>query len=107
VQTPPPLCDYIKWVDISQSENDVKDLMRESERRRARTEENWYRAEQEEKRKRFQESLARQKQEEERRAIQAREEERARKRELARKAKAEGEEAHANRLRKGKYPKFP
>ena len=97
----------MKWVDISQSEDDVEALMREMARRRARTEEMWYEAEQEEKRKRFQENLARQKQEEERRAIQTREEERARKRELARRSKAEGEEAHASRMRKGKYPKFP
>jgi hypothetical protein len=85
----------------------VKALMREAERRRGVTEEKWHAAEQAAKRKRLQEHLARQKQEDERRAIQAREEERARKRELARKSKAEGEEAHASRLRKGKYPKFP
>ena len=97
----------MKWVDISQSENDLEALMREMARRRARTEEIWYEAEQEEKRIRFQESLARQTQEDERRAIQAREEERARKREVARRSKAEGEEAHTSRMRKGKYPKLP
>ena len=59
----------MKWVDISQSENDLEALMREMARRRARTEKIWYEAEQEEKRKRFQESLARQKQEDERRTI--------------------------------------
>ena len=97
----------MKWVDTSQSEDNVEALMREAARRRARIEEIWYDAEQEEKRKRFQESLTRQKQEDERRAIQAREEERARKRELARKSKAEGEQAHTSRMRKGKYPKLP
>ena len=97
----------MKWVDISQSEDDVEALMREAARRRARIEKIWYNTKQEEKRKCFQESLARQKQEDERRAIQAREEERARKHELAHKSKAKDEEAHASRMRKGKYPKLP
>ena len=105
LQSPPTICDYIQWLDSTQSKEDEEQLMREVYFRRDYALKRMHEAEQEEKRKRWQETLRKEKEEAERRAAEAREAERARKREMARRAKEEGEEAHARRMRKGKYPK--
>ena len=107
MQSPEPLCDFIQWIDLTQTPDQERYLRNEAARRREQWEENYNDREREINARRLQEARRKEKEEAERIATEAREAERARKRELARKTKEEGLEAHTSRMRKGKYPKFP
>ena len=107
LQSPPTICEYIQWLDKTQSKEAEEELQWKVDVSRDRLLQRMHEKEEEEKRKRWQEMQRKEKEEAERRATEARAAERARKREMARRAKEEGEEAHAHRMRKGKYPKGP
>ena len=106
MQSPEPLCDYIQWIDLTQTPEQERELQAEAERRRERWESAYNERERELRNRRFQEARRKEKEEAERIATEAREAERARKRELARKGKEEGLEVHTSHIWKGKYPKF-
>ncbi|TVU42908.1 hypothetical protein EJB05_09332 [Eragrostis curvula] len=118
-RSPPPLCEFIEYVDTEQTPEDIAHVneVAESARRRwfdmeveeRRKEERRKRSQEEEERRRNyeaerklrEEAERRRKQEEERLAHEAREAERERMRERARRARAAGPDA----FRKGKYPR--
>ena len=101
VQSPPPLCDFIQWLDNDQNDSQklwVDMNMRWRREAYARRE---YEQQQEELRLKREEEERMRKAAHDHTVAQAREAERARKRERARRAKAAGPDA----LRKGKYPR--
>jgi len=101
LKTPPPLCDFLQWLDTEQSNEDKAHVEHEAASARARWQRMMHEEEQEKKRKKDQEEIRKRFEEVERQAAQEREAERERKRERARRAKAAGPEA----IRKGKYPR--
>ncbi|TVU01973.1 hypothetical protein EJB05_52508 [Eragrostis curvula] len=118
-QSPPPLCEFIEYVDTEQTLEDIAHVYhvaqrarrhwldmeaeerREEERRKMRQEEEERRCKYEAECKQREEAERRRKQEEDRLAHEAREAERERMRERARRARAAGPDA----FRKGKYPR--
>ncbi|TVU04899.1 hypothetical protein EJB05_48043 [Eragrostis curvula] len=118
-RSPPPLCEFIQYVDTEQTPEDIAHVYRvaqrarrhwldmeaeesrEEERRNMRQENEERRRKYEAERKQREEAERRRKQEEDRLAYEAREAERERMRERARRARAAGPDA----FRKGKYPR--
>ncbi|TVU44985.1 hypothetical protein EJB05_04451, partial [Eragrostis curvula] len=118
-RSPPPLCEFIEYVDTEQTPEDIAHVYRvaqrarrywfdmeaeetrEEERRKMRQEDEERRRKYEAERKQREEAERRRKQEEDRLAYEAREAERERMHERARRARAAGPDA----FRKGKYPR--
>ncbi|CAN6209843.1 unnamed protein product [Urochloa humidicola] len=100
-KTPPPLCDFLQWLDTEQSAADKAHVEEQASAARARWLRMMHEDEQEEKRKKDREEIRKRVEEVERQKAHEREAERERKRERARRAKAAGPEA----IRKGKYPR--
>ncbi|CAN6277843.1 unnamed protein product [Urochloa humidicola] len=100
-KSPPPLCDFMHWLDTQQSAEDKAHVEEEAASARARWQRMMYEEQREEKRKKDQEDIRRRMEEIDRKEAEAREADRERKRERARRAKEAGPEA----IRKGKYPR--
>ena len=100
-KSPPPLCDFVQWLDTEQSQ-EAKDHIEYQARWAAKR---WWRMvheeQMEEKRKKDQEDIWKRIEEVERQKAEEREAGRERKRERARRAKEAGPEI----IRKGKYPR--
>ncbi|CAN6200536.1 unnamed protein product [Urochloa humidicola] len=100
-KTPPPLCDFLQWLDTEQSDKDKAHVEQAASSARARWQRMMHEDQKEEKRKKDQEEIRKRMEEIERQEAQEREAERERKRERAHRAKEAGPEA----IRKGKYPR--
>ena len=119
MQSPPPLCEFIQYVDAEQTPEDVAHVQRvarrarkhwlemqeedrrEEERKKVTQEQEQARRQYETERKQREEVERKRKQEEERLARESCEAERERMRERARRAR----EAGPNAFMKGKYPR--
>jgi len=100
-KTPPPLCDFVQWLDTEQSQQDKDHVERQARWAAQRWQRMLHEEQMEEKRKKNQEEIQKRIAEVERQKAEEREADRERKRERARRAKEAGSEA----IRKGKYPR--
>jgi len=100
-KTPPPLCDFVQWLDTEQYQQDKDHVERQSRWAAQRWQRMLHEEQMEEKRKKNQEEIQKRIAEVERQKAEEREADRERKRERARRAKEAGPEA----IRKGKYPR--
>ena len=98
-KTPPPLCDFVQWLDIEQSQEDKDHVEREARWTAERWRRMQHEEQMEEKCKKDQEAIRKRFAEVERQEAEQREADRERKRERARRAK----EARLEAIRKGKY----
>ena len=98
-KTPPPLCDFVQWLDTEQSQQDKDHVERQARWAAQRWQRMLHEEQMEEKRKKNQEDIQKRIAEVERQKAEEREADRERKRERARRAKEAGSEA----IRKGKY----
>ena len=100
-KTPPPLCDFVQWLDTEQSQQDKDHVERQARWAAQRWQRMLHEEQMEEKRKKDQEEIQKRIAEVERQKAEEPEADRERKRERARRAKEAGPEA----IRKGKYPR--
>ena len=100
-KTPPPLCDFVQWLDTEQSQQDKDHVERQARWAAQRWQRMLHEEQMEEKRKKNQEEIQERIAEVERQKAEEREADRVRKRKRARRAKKAGSEA----IRKGKYPR--
>jgi len=100
-KTPPPLCDFVQWLDIEQSQEDKDHVEREARWAAERWRRMQHEEQMEEKRKKDQEDIWKRFAEVERQETEEREADRERKRERARHA----EKAEPEAIRKEKYPR--
>jgi len=100
-KSPPPLCDFIQWLDTEQSTEAKEHVERQARWAAERWQRMLQEEKMEEKRKKDKEEIEKRFEEVERRQAEEREADRERKRERARRAKEAGPEA----IRKGKYPR--
>ena len=100
-KTPPPLCDFVQWLDTEQSHQDKDHVERQTRWAAQRWQRMLHEEQIEEKRKKNQEEIQKSIAKVERQKAEEREADRERKRERARRAKEAGSEA----IRKGKYPR--
>ncbi|KAG2651295.1 hypothetical protein PVAP13_1NG278019 [Panicum virgatum] len=99
---PPPLCDFIQWLDTEQSTEAKEHVERETRWAAERWQRMLQEEKMEEKRKKDKEEIQMRFADVERRQAEEREADRERKRERTRRAKEAGPEA----IRKGKYPRY-
>ncbi|XP_039781154.1 hepatoma-derived growth factor-related protein 2-like isoform X1 [Panicum virgatum] len=100
-KTPPPLCDFVQWLDTEQSQQDKDHVERQAKWAAQRRQRMLHEEQMDEKRKKDQEEIQKRIAEVECQKAEERETDRERKLERARRAKEAGPEA----IRKGKYPR--
>ena len=100
-KTPPPLYDFVQWLDTEQSQQDKDHVERQAKWAAQRWQRMLYEKQMEEKRKKDQKEIQKRITEVERQKTEECEADRERKRERARRAKEAGPEA----IRNGKYPR--
>ena len=100
-KSPPALCDFVQWLDTEQSQEAKDHIEREAWWAAERWQRMLREEQMEEKRKKDQEDIRKRIAEVERQEAEAREADREKKRERARRAKEAGPEA----IRKWKYPR--
>jgi len=100
-KTPPPLCDFVQWLDTEQSQEAKDHVEREARWAAERWQRMLHEEQMEEKRKKDQEDIWKRIAEVERQEAEEREADREKKRERVRCAKKAGPET----IRKGKYPR--
>ena len=104
-QSPPPLCAYMKWIDLEQDSYHKKEVADEERRKWRYTFEMIREEEREKKIKIWQEKQRLNKEKKEQEEKEHREAEREKKKERARRAQEEAEEEEDARMRKGKFPR--
>ena len=100
-KTPPPLCDFVQWLDAEQSQQDKDHVERQVRWAAQRWQRMLHEEQMEKKRKKDQEEIQKRIAEVERQKVEEHETDRERKRERARRAKKAGPEV----IRKEKYPR--
>ena len=100
-KTPPPLCNFVQWLDTEQSQEAKDHIEREARWAAERWQLMLHEEQMEEKRKKDQEDIRKRIAEVECQEAEEREADREKKRERVRRAKKEGPEA----IRKEKYPR--
>ena len=100
-KTPPPLCDFVQWLDTEQSQEAKDSVEREARWAAKRWQRMLHEEQMDEKRKKDQEDIRKWTIEVERQEAEEREADREKKRERVRRAKKVGPEA----IMKGKYPR--
>ena len=100
-KSPPPLCDFMQWLDMEQTQQDKEWVQLQARWATERWQRMLHEEEKEEKRKKEQEEIRKRIQEVERQEAEEREADRERKRKRERRAKKAGPDA----IRKDKYPR--
>ena len=101
IKSPPPLCDFMQWLDTEQTQKDKEWVELEARWATERWQRMLHEEKMEEKRKKDLEEIQKMIAEVERQEAEAREADREKKRDRARRAKEAGPEA----IRKEKYPR--